>query len=105
MTKRIQKPLTPQELAERLNLDVRTVRKYYCELGGVRLGPRKILFFEEEVIYAIQAQRKKQKTVAGASQDQQQIRAEILCDQEGSRRMGGRTEKQHHLVDSHDIFR
>ena len=101
---RIQKPLTPQELAERLNLDVRTIRKYYSELGGVRLGPRKILFFEEEVIHAIQAQRKKQKTMAGASQDQQQIRAEILCDQKGSRRLGGGKEKKHYLVDTHDIF-
>jgi hypothetical protein len=102
--RKLQQPLTPQELADRLNLDVRTVRKYYAELGGVRLGPRKILFFEEEVVYAIQAQRKKQETMAGASQDQQQVRAEILCDQKGSRRMGGRREQPRHLIDTHNIF-
>jgi len=102
--KKLQKPLTPQELADRLNLDVRTVRKYYAELGGVRLGPRKILFFEEEVVYAIQAQRKKQKTMAGASQDRQQVRAEVFCDQKGSRQMGGGTEKPSHLIDTHNIF-
>ncbi|TKB11246.1 helix-turn-helix domain-containing protein [Desulforhopalus sp. IMCC35007] len=102
--RKLQKPLTPQELADRLNLDVRTVRKYYAELGGVRLGPRKILFFEEEVAYAIQAQRKKQETMAGASQDQQPGRAEVLCDQKGSRRMGGGREQPSHLIDTHNIF-
>ena len=45
----LQTPLSPKELATKFNLDVRTVRRYYVELGGVRLGPRKILFFEEDV--------------------------------------------------------
>lgn len=43
------KIFTPQELATKLGLDVRTVRRYYLDLGGVRLGQRKIIFPEEDV--------------------------------------------------------
>ena len=42
--------------------------------------------------------------MAGASQDQQQVRAEVLCDQKGSRRMGSGTEQPCDLIDTHNIF-
>jgi hypothetical protein len=71
--KTLNKPLSPQELADKLDLDVRTVRKYYAQLGGVRLGPRKILFFEEEVLNALQAQRQTTEPVACPSQYQRQV--------------------------------
>jgi len=49
--------LSAKAVAEYLGLDVKTVRKYYRELGGVRLGSR-ILFFEKEFINAIQTRTK-----------------------------------------------
>ena len=50
-------PLSAKAVAEYLGLDVKTVRKYYRELGGIRLGSR-IVFFEKEFIDAIQKRRK-----------------------------------------------
>ncbi len=49
--------LSAKAVAEYLGLDVKTVRKYYRELGGIRLGSR-ILFFEKEFINAIQTRSK-----------------------------------------------
>ena len=47
------KALNATQIAEYIGLDVKTVRKYYRELGGIRLGSR-IVFFEKEFINAIQ---------------------------------------------------
>ena len=47
--------LSAKQIAEYTGLDVKTVRKYYRTLGGIRVGAR-ILFFEKEFIDAIQTQ-------------------------------------------------
>lgn len=39
------KALSPSALAKIFKGAVRFVRRHYAELGGIRLGPRKILFF------------------------------------------------------------
>ena len=49
--------LRPNDISDYTGLDVKTVRKYYRELGGIRLGSR-ILFFEKELINAIQTRNK-----------------------------------------------
>ena len=49
--------LRPKEISDYTGLDVKTVRKYYRELGGIRVGSR-ILFFEKEFINAIQTRIK-----------------------------------------------
>ena len=49
--------LSAKTVADYLALDVKTVRKYYRELGGIRVGSR-ILFFEKEFIDAIQTRIK-----------------------------------------------
>ena len=49
--------LRAKTVAEYLGLDVKTVRKYYRDLGGIRLGSR-IVFFEKEFINAIQKRTK-----------------------------------------------
>ena len=51
------KSYTPQELAQWLNLDPRTVNKYADRWGGVEVAPGKMRFFEKrikEVINAVQ---------------------------------------------------
>ena len=45
--------LNAKQIADYTSLDVKTIRKYYRELGGIRLGSR-IVFFEKEFINAIQ---------------------------------------------------
>ena len=45
--------MSAKELANHLRLDVKTVRKHYSKLGGMRLG-RQYLFFERSVVNAIQ---------------------------------------------------
>ena len=45
--------LNAKQIADYTGLDVKTIRKYYRELGGIRLGSR-IVFFEKEFISAIQ---------------------------------------------------
>ena len=45
--------LSTKAVAKLLRLDVKTVRQYYRELGGMRLG-RRYLFFERSIVNAIQ---------------------------------------------------
>jgi hypothetical protein len=78
--------LSPRELACYLGLDVKTVRLYYSELGGMRLG-RRLLFFEKEVIDAIQ----KRSKMGGPSENQWQEEREAIPGQEGSDSMGKRS--------------
>lgn len=48
------KALSAKDVAAYLNLDETTVRNYYQELGGIRLG-RRYRFFERRIIDAIQS--------------------------------------------------
>lgn len=82
--------ISVKDLAEYLKIDIKTVRKYYLQLGGVRLG-RSYRFFEKEVHNAIQAWHKMART--GVSEERE-VQKKDLPDQKGSNRMGsGRTEK------------
>ena len=49
--------LNAKQIADYTGLDVKTIRKYYRELGRIRLGSR-IVFFEKEIINAIQTRIK-----------------------------------------------
>ena len=49
--------LSTKAVAKLLRLDVKTVRQYYRELGGMRLG-RRYLFFERSIVNAIQNKNK-----------------------------------------------
>ena len=52
MEEKLGKRITPEELATFLGVNVKTIRQYYKELGGIRLGSRYI-FFEKGVVYAV----------------------------------------------------
>jgi hypothetical protein len=75
--------LTSAELAQFLGVDVKTIRLYYPLLGGIRLG-RRILFFEKEVIDAIQKRAK----MGGPSEIERQEEGKGLPQQEGSHSLG-----------------
>lgn len=47
------RPMSAQEVAAYLDIDVKTARKYYQALGGMRIGSR-YKFFEMEVCNAVQ---------------------------------------------------
>jgi DNA-binding transcriptional regulator YhcF (GntR family) len=52
MEEELGKRLMPDELAEFLGVNVKTVREHFRELGGIRLGSRYI-FFERRLIDAV----------------------------------------------------
>jgi excisionase family DNA binding protein len=95
--------LTPQEVAELLGLDVKTVRKYHHELGGIRVGSR-ILFFEKELIDAVQTRRKMDRTGAPKRTET----GEGTLDKEGSSQLGsGHAESTRRRLaknDKHGLF-
>ena len=77
--------LRAEDLALYLGLDEKTVRQYYLELGGIRLG-RRILFFEKEVINAIQ----KRSKMGSPSESKREEEGKNLPEQEGSSSLGKR---------------
>ena len=50
MEKILGKKITPEELADYLGVNVKTVRQHYQKFGGLRLGKRYI-FFERRILY------------------------------------------------------
>ena len=83
------KTLTVEEVAKYLKIDKRTVRKYYLQLGGVRLG-RAYRFFERSINDAIQAPWK----MACTSENKRQDKTQIISQEKPSNRMGGRTKEK-----------
>lgn len=77
--------LRPADMAEYLGLDEKTVRLYHSSLGGIRLG-RRILFFEKEVIDAIQ----KRSKMGSPSESEWKEEGKNLPKQEGSSSVGKR---------------
>lgn len=100
LMQKLGKKLTAQEVAEYLDIDSETVRRYYSNFGGIRLG-RLILFFENLVIdkikeksNAIQKKEKEQEDGVDSRCDAQ--REEILQDiryQDRGARLGIRNKK------------
>lgn len=96
--------LRPKEVAEYLGLDEKTVRLYYQELGGMRLG-RNYLFFERRMVDAIQ----KRTEVDCPSEEVRDETREGLSDQEGGFELGNqneaKTRKRLEKEDRHGLFR
>ena len=96
--------LRPEEVARYLGLDVKTVRQYYRDLGGMRLG-RRILFFERRILDAIQ----KRTEVDSPSAEVWHETGEGLSDQEGGTELGNedeaKTRKRLEREDRHGLFR
>jgi cystathionine beta-lyase family protein involved in aluminum resistance len=68
------KRLTVPEVAKYLGVDAETVRRYYQDLGGIRLG-RLILFFENLMIDTI-----KENSHAIQKKEKGQNRMDSRCD-------------------------
>jgi len=61
MNEKLGRSMSAKQVAAYLKIDVKTARKYYRELGGIRIG-RRYLFFEEEVYNAIQTWKEVYRT-------------------------------------------
>ena len=101
--KTLGQPLSAKAVAEYLGLDVKTVRKYYRELGGIRLGSR-IVFFEKELINAIQTRT--ELDCPGAQG--RAASGESVSDEEKGRGLGSqdeaKTRKRLEREDRHGLF-
>jgi len=105
MNQLIQKELgqvfTAQQVAEYLELDVTTVRRYYKELGGVRVGAA-YRFFERTLTDAIL--RQTEKPFCRTDQSQREICSEILPHPEGDVPVGDRANRTQRKVDKFNLL-
>lgn len=105
LEKELGKRCTPKEIASWLGIDPQTVKKYHAALGGIRLGPRKIIFFEKEVLNAIQKIREAQESLDRTDQkDGDETLDQGFQNQTRSAGMGGRNSKAGYLIDGHRLF-
>ena len=77
--------LSAQDVANYLDVDIKTVRKYYRELGGMRLG-RHYKFFEKEIAHAIQSWKEMESPSAEVRTEER----ENISNEEGGDRLGSR---------------
>lgn len=102
------KRLSVQEVAILFGVDARFVRQHYKELGGMRLGNRVYIFFEKEVINAVQRQNEHQDAVDRTNQDQRPESQTPVRNPERSGRVGSNGKKaiaqQHTGGDPHGLL-
>ena len=103
LEKELGKKLSTKEVAEYLGLDEKTVRLYYQKLGGMRLG-RRYVFFEKEIINAIQKRTK----MESPSAERRKTDRENIQHEEGGCRVGSRdeakTRRRMGREDRHGLF-
>ena len=87
LEKELGKALTTEEVADYLGLDEKTVRSYYQELGGLRLG-RNYVFFERRLIDAIS----KRTEMESPSAKRRKTERQNIQHKEGGISVGSRDE-------------
>lgn len=95
------KVLTARQVADYLCLDVNTIRKYYKELGGVRVGAA-YRFFERTLTDAIL--RQTQEKTCWANQDKRTIYSKILPHGEGGVQVGDRANSGTNTEDKFNLL-
>ena len=95
--------LTAKEVAEKIGVDVKTVRANYLELGGMRLG-RQYVFFERRLNNAIQ--ERTEMDCPGAERGAQ--KGEGFSEERGSVDLGSqneaKTRQRVEREDRHNLF-
>ena len=101
--KQLGQALNAKQIADYTGLDVKTIRKYYRELGGIRLGSR-IVFFEKEFINAIQKRTELDRPSAEGRAETR----ESVSNEEKGRGLGSRdetkTRERLEREDRHGLF-
>ena len=109
LKKELGKVLLAEEIAEYFDLDIKTVRKYYKEFGGMRIG-RCYRFFERKVCDAIQENKPEdwQDCLCGPDKERGEEKGETVQDQEGGSGMGSQNAKAVRIrlaaEDKHNLF-
>jgi hypothetical protein len=97
------KRMTAKEVAEKINVDVKTVRANYHELGGMRLG-RQYVFFERRLNNAIQERTE----MDCPSSERGAQTGEGISEEEGSVDVGSqneaKTRRRVEREDRHNLF-
>ncbi len=100
---KIGKALSTKEVAEYLKIDAKTARKYYKQLGGIRIG-RHYRFFEMEVINAIQTWNEVYRT----DKEERKEAGEGLQDQKRGTGLGSgdaaKDRRRLEREDKHNLF-
>ena len=106
LEKELGQKLSVSQVADYLGLDEKFVRRQYIQLGGVRLGTRRYIFFERRLIDALHEQTKQQQQVSvdRTSEDQRAEEAEVMHNQKTGARVGGRAKKAKSIIDEHGLF-
>ncbi len=103
LEEKLGKALRTKDIAKYLGVDEKTVREYYQLLGGIRLG-RRYIFFEKEVINAIQKRAQMGWSGAKAREEER----EGVPDKERGTAMGSRDEAEIRRrlaqIDRHNLF-
>lgn len=101
LKKQLGRPLKTKEVASFLGLDVKTVRQYYQDLGGIRLG-RHYLFFEMEVLNAIQAKAR----VGSSSKKKWEKKGKEISNEKRGHQVGKRNAEEsiRQLAEKHNLF-
>ena len=103
LEKKLGNKMQAKDVAEYTGLDVKTVRKYYKELGGMRLG-RLYVFFERRLIDAIS----KRTEVESPSAEKWETDRKNIQHEEGSQGVGSRdaekARKRLAREDRHGLF-
>ncbi|MDH4318546.1 MAG: hypothetical protein OEV64_09175 [Desulfobulbaceae bacterium] len=93
------------DIAKWLSIDPKTVKKYHQLLGGIRLGPRKYIFFEKEVLSAIQKIRETQETMDWSAQEKgSKTSDQSLSNEKRGTGVGGLRKKEVYIIDDHNLF-
>jgi hypothetical protein len=98
--------LNTKQVSEYLSLDPKTVRKYYRELGGIRLG-RHYRFFEKEICNAVQKQKWNEMdcpSEEGWGTTEQSLSHEERCNGLGSQN-AAKTRERLVKEDRHGLYR
>lgn len=81
--------LTTKQVALFLNINEKTVRDYYLQFGGIKIG-RHYRFFERSIIDAIQAE---QKQIHSTDQEGRTAEGEGISNAERGQKVGSRNAK------------
>jgi hypothetical protein len=96
--------MSVEDVANYLGLDEKTVRQYYRELGGMRLG-RLFLFFERSVLNAIQ----KGTEMDSPSAEGRDEKGEGISDEKGGDSLGDQDDqkatRRMEREDRHGLYR
>ena len=84
------KPMKAAQVAAMTGVDVKTVRQYFSDFGGIPVGERRILFFERRLMDALSKHKTKSEKVpvGGTGTNKREKKTEVMPDKKGGGKLG-----------------